>query len=628
VQPMLARSLRPALGAALANRLFPSASPLGEGPGSRRWFAYEDTLAFRLKGPKPVVVVIHPVVELNGKRTKPWESHLLDAEEGLGLARAMRWDILPGPHDPTDGWDEEALEAAEERDLHRRIEGGAFDPVPEGWHRDRGDGESDDEFDVHEEAWKSPVIKRQYAETCTVKVRRIDPLHYFGKGKIAELAMYVAKNPCDFVFINTTLTPTQSRNLDTVFNNAVLAADAAQRREEERVIFGKIIPSVEVLDRNRVILDIFALRAKTPMAKLQVKMAKMQYMRSRLTLGTQARLRETMRILQEEVGPFKETTTRHTGVEVQYHYETEPFETERKLLRVLEKRLKKLLAKEHRSKEVQRLNRLGVTTIGIVGYTNVGKTALMNALTGSDLKERDLMFQTLDSTMRRLRLPSGRHAIVTDSIGFIQTFPHLMAANFKTTLSELVNCDILLHVRDISHPQRKMHKDIVMKTLLEMGVPQAKLDSSMIEVWNKIDLLPAMDYVPPEAVPICAQANIGVQDLVQVIDVVVNAQTGQQRTVSFPESQMQRAMDFLRKYGASGSCETLEVLEGSEATSGEEALMSIKAVLPDHVWRRWPVEVAGLVPESAGTSLGGRDAVARLSPPGPLSGDVAFPAAR
>merc|ERR1712203_424055 len=116
-------------------------------------------------------------------------------------------------------------------------------------------------------------------------------------------------------------------------------------------------------------------------------MARMEWMKSRLTLGTLGRLREVIRVLQEEVGPFKEVTSRHTGVNVQYHYETEPFETERKLLRVLEKRLKKRLAKEQRSKVEQRKGRLGVPTIGIVGYTNVGKTSLMNALSGSELRE-------------------------------------------------------------------------------------------------------------------------------------------------------------------------------------------------------------------------------------------------
>lgn len=573
----------------------PVALVLGGGPGGRRGFSYEDTLAYHLNGPKPKAMVIHPVLTLRGRTEKPWEYCLLDAEEALALGRSMRWDLVPGPHNPRDGWDDAALEAAEGRELQRRVESGAFDLVPTGWHRDR-EGESDDEYDVHEESWKAPDIRRQYAETCAVKVRRIDPFHYFGKGKIAELALYVARNPVSYIFINTTLTPTQSRNLETVFNNSVLAADAAQRREEEREVFGKYIPSLEVWDRSRVILEIFLLRAKTPFAKLQVKMARLEYMKSRLTLGSQARLREAMRTLQEEIGPFRETSVRHTGVIIQYHYEVEPFQTERQLLRVLEYRLKKLLAKEHRKREVQRINRLGVTTVGIVGYTNVGKTALMNAICGTQLKERDLLFQTMDSTMRRLRLPSGRIAIVTDSIGFIQGFPHNLSASFNTLFAELANCDVLFHVRDMSHPQRTMHKDVVMKTLAEAGVPQAKLESSMVEVWNKIDLMPKLDYVPPEALPVSAKDNIGIQELVSVLDVIVSAQVGQMRKVCFPESQTQRALDFCRKYGSPGACETLNIVDDGLAEEAGEALMSVDAVFSEKVWRRWPVEVAGLLP--------------------------------
>lgn len=550
-----------------------------------------------MNGPKPFAVVIHPMVALGGRSDKPWDTVLHDAEEALGLARALRWDILPGPHEPKNGWNEDAMIEAEEREQIRRLSSGAH-LVPEGWHLDRGGDESDDEFDVHEEAWKSPTVRRQYAESCVVKIRRLDPRTYFGKGKVSELALYIAKNPCDYIFINTTLTPSQSRNLETVFNNSVLAADAKLRRDQRRLEFDKNIPSVEIIDRNRIILEIFRLRASTPTAKLQVRMARLEYMKSRLTLGTQARLRGMLQVLHDEIGPFKETTIRHTGVDVQYHYESEPFETERKLLRVFESRLKRQMQKEERSKEAQRSGRLGVPTIGIVGYTNVGKTTLMNALTGSELKERDLLFQTLDTTLRRLRLPSGRHAVIADSIGFIQNFPNLMSASFSLTLKEFTNCDVILHVRDISHPQRMMHKDVVLRSLREAGVSEEKLESSVIEVWNKVDLLPSMDYVPPEAVPVCAKDGLGVQDLRQVIDTVVSAQIGNRRKVSFPETHLQLAIDFFKRYGVAGAMESLEMIqvedEGENKNKNDEpkdVLMSMEAVLPPAIWKRWPVEV-------------------------------------
>ncbi|CAE8734683.1 unnamed protein product, partial [Polarella glacialis] len=465
-----------------------------------RGFSYEDTLAFRLHGPKPMACVIHPVVSGPGAGWgKPWPQILWDAEEALGLARANRWDIQPGPNgDPQGGWDHEALEAAEEQDMRRRLASGAFS-APEGWHLDRGDAESDDEYDIQEAAWKNGKVKQQWAETCILKVRHIDPNTFFGKGKIKELALYFAENPCDFVFVNTTLTPSQSRNLEMVFNNAVAASDAASRREEGRATpKGKCLPSVEVIDRNRLVLEIFHLRADSPQAKVQVGLARLEYLKTRLTLGTKARLRETLKILHEHVGPFREVTGFKNDVDVQHHYEVKPFETERVLLRIAENRLKRMLASEKRSKAMRRVNRDGVPTIGIVGYTNAGKTTLMNQLTDADFKERDLLFQTLDTVMRKVKLPSGGHAIIADSIGFIQHLPHNLFAAFQSTFEEIVNCDVLIHVRDISHPQRTMQKDIVLRTLRSAGMSEDKLQSAVIEVWNKIDLMKSMDFVPPE----------------------------------------------------------------------------------------------------------------------------------
>ena len=181
-----------------------------------------------------------------------------------------------------------------------------------------------------------------------------------------------------------------------------------------------------------------------------------RYLKTRLTLSTKTRLKETLQLLQEQVGPFKEVKGFRTDVEVQYHYEQKPFETEKALLRAAELRLKKMLETEKKVRSQHRLNRTGVPTVGIVGYTNAGKTSLMNRLTDAGLRERDLLFQTLDTTMRRVKLPSGGYAIIADSIGFIQHLPHNLYAAFQATLDELISCDVLLHVRDIAHPQRTL----------------------------------------------------------------------------------------------------------------------------------------------------------------------------
>mmetsp|Transcript_10017 Transcript_10017/g.29907 ORF Transcript_10017/g.29907 Transcript_10017/m.29907 type:complete len:576 (+) Transcript_10017:90-1817(+) len=555
-----------------------------------RGFAYEDTLAFRLYGPKPLAIVIHPVVPGTGPRI-PASQYLLDAEEALNLARANRWDLLPGPNtEPRGGWDADALIQAEDREALRWATSRAR-LAPEGWHLDRGEEESDDELDVEEEAWKDPVIRRQWAETCIVKVRQIAPNTFFGKGKVAELAVYVAKNPCRFVFVNTTLTPAQTRNLENIFTNAVAAADAKTRRDEERMNRGKLPPPVHVFDRYRLVLEIFSLRAKTPAAKVQVGLAKLEYMKTRLTVGTRAKLAEALQALHEQIGPFREVQS-PSGVVVQHHYEEKPFETERVLLRIAERRLKKMLDKEKKTRILHRKGREGVPLIGLVGYTNVGKTTLMNRLTGSKLKERDIFFQTLETTMRRVHLPSGNHAIVADSIGFLQDLPHGLFAAFEATLEELANCDILIHVRDMSHPQSLMQKEAVLQALEGAGVPREKIEASMVEVWNKIDLLPSLDYVPPEAIPICAADGTGVSDLLCVVDAVIGAQLSRQRrTVRFPESQMSQVLDFLRRYGTVDG-ETLSVQE-HEGSS----VVCIDAVLPAAAWKHWGAKFRNLLPQ-------------------------------
>eukprot|EP00929_Paragymnodinium_shiwhaense_P029010 TRINITY_DN16721_c0_g1_i1.p1 TRINITY_DN16721_c0_g1~~TRINITY_DN16721_c0_g1_i1.p1 ORF type:complete len:315 (-),score=59.77 TRINITY_DN16721_c0_g1_i1:74-1018(-) len=283
-----------------------------------RTFAYEDTFAFRVHGPKPLALVIHPV--LPSEIRKPIPEVLWDAEEALGLARANRWDLLPGPNEPRGGWDHETLAQVEEQELRRRAASGAWN-VPEGFHRDRGEEEDDDEFDVNEVAWKNGIVKRQWAETCILRVRQIEPRTFFGEGKIKELALHVANNPPDVVFVNTNLTPSQNMQLETVFRNGVAAGIAKKRRAEGRAPrFG--LPEIEVYDRTRLVLDIFQNRASTPQAKVQVGLAKLEFMKTRLTMGTDAKLKETFQMLQEFVGPYHSIAQRTLdGAITQYHYE-------------------------------------------------------------------------------------------------------------------------------------------------------------------------------------------------------------------------------------------------------------------------------------------------------------------
>lgn len=127
--------------------------------------------------------------------------------------------------------------------------------------------------------------------------------------------------------------------------------------------------------------------------------------------------------------------------------------------------------------------------IALIGYTNAGKTALINLCTGSSLESKDLLFQTLNTTHKRFRLPNGQMALMLDTVGFITNLPHGLVESFKTTLEEIYNAELLVHVRDISHPQTNYQRDTVLKVLREIGVPEDVFASKYLEVWNKIDLL-------------------------------------------------------------------------------------------------------------------------------------------
>lgn len=503
------------------------------------------------------------------------------------MARANRWDVLPGPNpEPEGGWDEEALAQAEKVEARQRdLISARTAAVPEGYHLDRGEDESDDEFDVNEAAWQNGIVKRQWAETCCVRVRHVDVNTLFGKGKVIELALYVARNPCDYVFINTQLTPTQLRNLGTVFSNAAQAADTKERRDERRMQKGTRSCYVEIVDRTKLVLDIFHTRASSPQAKLQVGLARLEYMKTRLILGSKSRLKQAFRILEEEVGPFKEVSGMKDDVVINYEYEAKPFEAERIMIRDWEKRLKRMLAKEKKTQENHRKGRENVPTIGLVGYTNSGKTSLMNKLTGADLREKDLLFQTLDTTLRQVKLPQGEHAVIADSIGFIQDLPHQLFVAFEATLAELLSCDVLLHVRDIAHPQSEMQRQTVISTLRSAGVSEEKLEASVIEVWNKIDLLSPDDLqamgksMPAGVVPVCAADGAGVEALLNVLQTVINSQLSlRRRSVSFPEASMSTCLKLLHQIGT---------VDHESMAFHERGDVTLNVVLSEPAWGRW-----------------------------------------
>ncbi|MDV6329367.1 GTPase HflX [Asticcacaulis sp. 201] len=281
----------------------------------------------------------------------------------------------------------------------------------------------------------------------SVRVRKINPATLFGQGKVADIKTACEANDASLCVVNGALTPIQQRNLEKELG-------------------------VKVVDRTGLILEIFGRRARTNEGKLQVELARLEYERSRL-VRTWTHL-ERQRATGTTGGPGE------TQIEL-----------DRRMIADKIKQLKTELEDVRRTRALHRNQRKKVPypIVALVGYTNAGKSTLFNNLTKSEVFAKDLLFATLDTTLRSLKLPNGRSAILSDTVGFISDLPHELVAAFRATLEEVEQADLILHVRDVSNPETEAQKADVEQVMAHI-LPD--LDRSrMIEVWNKIDLLDA-----------------------------------------------------------------------------------------------------------------------------------------
>lgn len=269
-----------------------------------------------------------------------------------------------------------------------------------------------------------------------------DPRYFIGKGKVEELTARIRETGADLILINHELSPAQERNL-------------------ERAI------GARVLDRTGLILDIFALRARSHEGKLQVELAQLRHIASRLVRGWSH--------LERQKG----------GIGLRGPGETQ-LELDRRLLgqriKQLEKRLAKVRRQRHQGRQGRRKREL--VTVSFVGYTNAGKSALFNRLTSSHVYTADLLFATLDTTLRRVELPGSEPAIVADTVGFIRALPHQLIAAFRSTLEEVAQADLLLHVIDTADPLRGERRVEVERVLSDIGAGELPV----LLVFNKVDL--------------------------------------------------------------------------------------------------------------------------------------------
>lgn len=306
----------------------------------------------------------------------------------------------------------------------------------------------------------------------TQKKKGINKAHYIGKGKLEELKMYVKNQQADLVIVNDELTGTQIKNLEDALG-------------------------VKIVDRTNLILDIFAKRARSKEGMLQVELAQLKYRLPRLVgLGGQ---------LSRLGGGIGTRGPGETKLEVDRRHI-------RNRIKAIEEKLEEL--EKHRNLQRQRRKKNQIPVVAIVGYTNAGKSTLLNALTGADAYVEDKLFATLDPTARKLVLPSGREAILTDTVGFIRKLPHDLVEAFKSTLEEVKYADLLLHVIDVTSPDMEEKIKVVEKVLSDLGA----IETTRINVYNKIDLLEIVPSGNNRDIYISAKNKIGLDRLLEAIE--------------------------------------------------------------------------------------------------------------
>jgi GTPase len=290
-----------------------------------------------------------------------------------------------------------------------------------------------------------------------------DPRTFVGSGKLAEMAGFIQEEGIDLLVFDDELTPSQLRNI-----------------EKEA--------KCRILDRNNLILDIFAKRARTAHARVQVELAQYEYLLPRLT--------RMWTHLERQRG----------GIGMRGPGERE-IETDRRVIRQKIALLKEKLKEIDKQKTIQRKNRQEMVRVALVGYTNVGKSTLMNALAKADVFAEDKLFATLDTTVRKMVI-DNLPFLLADTVGFIRKLPHSLVESFKSTLDETREADILLHVIDIAHPEFEEQIVIVNQTLSEINAA----DKRMIYLFNKIDAYSWEEQEPDDLTPPTA-SNISLDEL-------------------------------------------------------------------------------------------------------------------
>lgn len=301
------------------------------------------------------------------------------------------------------------------------------------------------------------AIDLEIEDAIVAPVTAPKPATLLGTGKVDEIGERVKETEAELVVVNAQLSPIQQRNLEKAWG-------------------------AKVLDRTGLILEIFGRRASTREGTLQVELAHLQYQKSRLV--------RSWTHLERQRGGFG-----FLGGPGESQ-----LEADRRLIQERISRIERQLESVVKTRALHRKGRARVPypVVALVGYTNAGKSTLFNRLSGAEVLAKDLLFATLDPTMRVIELPHGRKIILSDTVGFISDLPTSLIAAFRATLEEVLSADVILHVRDIAHEDSEAQAEDVNRVLAELGIDELRR-SRIIEVWNKLDLLPPEERAAREA---------------------------------------------------------------------------------------------------------------------------------
>lgn len=332
----------------------------------------------------------------------------------------------------------------------------------------------------------SLAINLNVVFTESPKIREIKPATFFSQSFIAGIKTKIEENDVRLLIADTALTPIQQRNLEKELN-------------------------IKVIDRTALILEIFGERAQTNEGKLQVALAHLTYQRSRL------------------VRSWTHLERQRGGAGFLGGPGEKQIELDRRIIDEKIIKIKKELEKVKNTRELQRGNRRKVPypIVALVGYTNAGKSSLFNRLSGSNVLSENMLFATLDPTLRKVALQSGREVIVSDTVGFISDLPHELVMAFRSTLEEVLEADIVVHVRDISNADTDLQRADVLEVLHNLGLKQIESAENYIEVLNKTDLLTEdekavlthkLSNQPKALLAVSATTGQGCEALLKLID--------------------------------------------------------------------------------------------------------------